>query len=373
MPGIASSGSGSTNRETVLSLISCHDMCSARALLLLIVAAGTGAALGSRAESVPPASQQIAELGDCALANGQMIQHCRVGYRLHGALNAARSNIVVVPSWYNGNSGALEELIGPGRLFDTTNWYIVSVDALGDGVSSSPSNATPEQQGIKFPSFTIGDMIGVEKRLLAEILGFNHVHAITGVSMGGLQTYQWAVSAPEFMDVAIPILGTPWPNSADLMTWTVMLRAIEMDPAYEGGNYRQEPPLFLANDLDTMFAYTSDFRARAVPVEHFPKYLREAHTAANIGANNRVWQLRALLGQNVLSGRPESSLGTMKLPKMAIITSRWDQTVNPAPSIAWARATHSRLVVLDSDCGHLATLCQPQPVIAAVKDALGAP
>jgi len=341
-------------------------------LLLAILAEAAGPALGVRAASIAPAPQRIAELGECALASGQAIERCRVGYRLHGMLNAARSNVVVVPTWYNGNSADMEELIGPGRLFDTTSWYVVSVDALGDGVSSSPSNAMPEQQGTKFPPFTIRDMVAAEKRLLTEILSFHHVHAVVGISMGGLQTYQWAASAPDFMDVAVPILGTPWPNSADLMTWTVMLRAIERDPGYEGGNYRAEPPLPLANDLDTIFGYTSDFRARAVPVDQFPKYLRDADAATNIGANNRVWQLRALLGHDVLAGAPLSSLEGMKLPEMVIVTSRWDQTVNPAPSIAWAKATHSRLMILDSDCGHLATMCQPQPVIAVVKDALGA-
>lgn len=339
-----------------------------------LLAAAAVCTAGNRSCAAPAAAVlNIAELGSCQLTNGQVIERCRLGYRLHGVLNPSRSNVVLVPTWYNGNSAELEELIGPGRLFDTADWYVISVDALGDGISSSPSNAAAEQEGTRFPAFTIGDMVAAEKRLLTEVLGLNHVHAVSGISMGGFQTYQWAVSASDFMDVAVPILGTPWPNSADLMTWTVMLRTIEIDPAYEGGNYRQEPVLRLANELDTMFAYTPEFRARAIRVDEFDKYLADSGAVAGIGANNRVWQLQALLQQDVLAGAPHASLPEVKLPKMVIITSRWDQTVNPQPSIEWAKATSSKLVVLDSDCGHLAVTCRSQQVRAAVKEALGSP
>ncbi|HEY2856992.1 MAG TPA: hypothetical protein VGJ21_01085, partial [Terracidiphilus sp.] len=90
-------------------------------------------------------AQQFADLGRCTLDIGQVIEHCRVGYRTLGTLNSAGSNAVLMPTWLNGRSEDLLPLVGPEagsrRLVDTTKYFVVLLDSLGDGVSSSPSNS----------------------------------------------------------------------------------------------------------------------------------------------------------------------------------------------------------------------------------------
>src|SRR5689334_4748127 len=102
-------------------------------------------------------AQQFADLGRCTLDNGQTIEHCRVGYRTFGTLNAAGDNAVLMPTWLNGRTEDLLALVGSEpsktRLIDSTKFYAVLLDALGDGVSSSPSNSDV-QKGAEFPAIT---------------------------------------------------------------------------------------------------------------------------------------------------------------------------------------------------------------------------
>src|SRR5271154_2778149 len=86
--------------------------------------------------------QQYAELGTCKLAGGGEIASCRLGYRTWGKLNAERSNAVVFPTWFGGTSGSVQDWIGADKLVDPEKYFIIAIDALGNGVSSSPSNSS---------------------------------------------------------------------------------------------------------------------------------------------------------------------------------------------------------------------------------------
>jgi hypothetical protein len=95
--------------------------------------------------AAPSFAQELrfAELGDFRLVSGEVIHDCRLGYRTFGKLNAEKSNAVLFPTWFTGTTENLVGLIGPGKLVDP--------DALGNGVSSSPSNSK-QQPRMRFPS-----------------------------------------------------------------------------------------------------------------------------------------------------------------------------------------------------------------------------
>ena len=152
------------------------------------------------------APQQFYNLGDFRLHGGSTLRGCRLGYRILGRLNAARSNVVLDLSYFGGTSADSIRDLGPSGFFDPADYYIIAVDALGNGVSCSPSNST-SQPGAAFPAFTIDDMVESERRLLAEHLHLAHVHAILGISMGPAAPFDAAdwhaqIRAMETLDVA---------------------------------------------------------------------------------------------------------------------------------------------------------------------------
>src|SRR4051812_36140448 len=143
------------------------------------------------------AEQQFADLGDFKLESGEVIKHCRIGYRTHGALNAEKSNAVLFPTWFGGTSADLGGSIGMGGIVDTGGLYVIAIDAIGNGISASPSNSK-DQPGQKFPAFTIRDMVNSQFRVLTDVLHLNHLRAVIGISMGGMQAFQWMASYPSF-------------------------------------------------------------------------------------------------------------------------------------------------------------------------------
>ena len=145
---------------------------------------------GASAQNKTADRQQLATLGDFKLENGAIINDCQVGYRTYGQLNAAKSNGILFPSWYGGTSKMIEQMVRPWRNVDTNKYCLIIVDALGDGVTTSPSNSV-KQHGADFPSFSIRDMVTSEYQLLNTKFGIKHLHAVMGISMGGFQTFQW--------------------------------------------------------------------------------------------------------------------------------------------------------------------------------------
>ena len=83
----------------------------------------------------------FAHLGDFTLENGQVIHDCRIGYRTYGVLAADKSNVIVVTTWFGGTTEGLEAWIGPGKLYDSSKYFVVAIDAFGDGLSSSAAKS----------------------------------------------------------------------------------------------------------------------------------------------------------------------------------------------------------------------------------------
>ena len=114
-------------------------------------------------------TQQFAEFGDFKLRDGGMIHEFRLGYRTLGKLNSGKSNAVLWPTWIGGKSQDLLPFVGPRNVVDTNKYFVVLVDAIGNGVSSSPSNSK-RQPLMRYPRFTIRDMVEAEHRLCTDVL-----------------------------------------------------------------------------------------------------------------------------------------------------------------------------------------------------------
>src|SRR5512136_2305187 len=136
----------------------------------------------------------LADLGDFRLENGQVIKDCRLGYRTFGTLNKSRSNAILFPTWLAGTSEDLVTLgfIGPSKIADTSRYFVIAVDAFGNGVSSSPSTSS-KQPGRSFPEFSMRDMVKAQHLLLTKHLHLKQLYAVIGISMGGMQAFQWVI------------------------------------------------------------------------------------------------------------------------------------------------------------------------------------
>jgi homoserine O-acetyltransferase len=325
--------------------------------------------------TAPPAraadgEQQFAELGRCVLTSGRAIENCRVGYRTFGRLNAARDNAVLMPTWLHGRSADLVPLFGDGssaqHIVDTRQFFGIAIDALGDGVSSSPSNSNA-QHGTAFPAFNLRDMVEAEYRVATEVLGLRHLHAVVGLSMGGEQTFVWSVAHPEFFDMAVPILGTPRLTAYDLQVKRIMVEMIVDDPAYRNGAYTEEPQLALANLFGNLVVTTPKYRNQATPRAKLDEFFARTEERQGIDANDRLWQLRAIMTQDVIADRTLADAARMTKVRFLVIVAAEDRLVNPQPALDWAAAIGAPVYVSHGSCAHLIMECDAAAVSSRVR------
>jgi homoserine O-acetyltransferase len=335
-------------------------------ILLLIL---FGLAL-PRAVHAADGELKFADLGQCKLESGQVITGCRVGYRTFGTLNPARDNAVLMPTWLYGRSSELISLFGDGsspqNLVDTRQFFGIAVDALSNGVSTSPSNSST-QHGTAFPAFTLRDVIAAEYRVMTEVLGLKHLHAVIGLSMGGEQTFVWAVAHPGFFDLAVPILGTPRLTSYDLQVKRIMVAAIVDDPDYRNGQYQQQPPLKLSNLFGNLVVTSPEYRNQATPRDQLESFFAQAEAPLPIDANDRLWQLKAIMTQDVVGDRSLADVARGVRPKFLVIVSAEDRLVNPQPALEWAAAVNAATYVSDGSCAHLIMTCDADAVSKRVR------
>ncbi|MBI1397177.1 MAG: alpha/beta fold hydrolase [Betaproteobacteria bacterium] len=186
------------------------------------------------------APHRIANLGDLALESGKRIEDYRQSYVVHGSLDERKENAVLVCASLTGNHHRLDFLIGPGRALDTDRFCVIATDPIGNGLSTSPSNSEG-QPGMRFPRFTIRDMVHAQHRLLTEHLGIEHLAAVVGASMGGMQALQWAVSHPDFMRKCVAM--TPMAKTS---AWAVLVTetarsCLMADPAWQEDGFHGVP------------------------------------------------------------------------------------------------------------------------------------
>lgn len=327
--------------------------------VLLFVLSVCGCAYGQ--------GQQIARIGDLKLENGNTIRDCVIGYRTYGTLNQQQNNVVLYPTALGGRSADLAANIGAGKLLDSNKYYVVAVDSLGDGVSSSPSNSKTQPR-LQFPQFSIRDMVNAEHRMLTDSLHLTHVHAVVGYSMGGMQAFQWAVSFPEFTDKVVSIAGSPQVTSWELLWQRTELLAIEADPDWNKGQYTTAPKLHLADSIFELIGHTPEYVASKTPVNEFEKFFSGQVEDGSFDATDLFRQIQACSTQDIakpLGGSLERAAGGLRAA-MLVIVNRQDHVVTPTTSVEFAKLVKAQLVELDSTCGHSAPKCEKSKVEEAV-------
>ncbi len=236
------------------------------------------------------------------------------------------------------------ELFGPGQPLDTTKFFIVLPDDIGHGKSSKPSDG----MHAKFPRYGYRDMVEAEYRLLTEGLGVNHARLIMGTSMGGMHTWLWGEIHPEFMDALMPLASLPTQISGRNRAWRrIVIDAIRNDPAWNGGDYKIQPPaLRTAGEMLWFMSGNPILRQKEAPTltktdEVLDKFVNDYVQTAD--ANDVLYAVDASRDYD-----PGPNLEKIRVPLRAINSA--DDLINPPELVILEseimRVPNGRAVVL---------------------------
>lgn len=213
---------------------------------VLVFLAVVGANL--RAAEYPPPTEGDYVIRDFKFTSGETMPELKIHYRTIGKPVKDEKGVVrnaVLVTHGTTGSGAqfirpefAGDLFGAGQPLDAAKFFIVMPDGIGHGKSSKPS----EGMHAKFPRYGYVDMVEAQFRLLTDGLGVNHARLIMGTSMGGMHTWLWASTHPDFMDALLPLASLPTQISARNRAWRRMvIDAIRNDPEWKGGDYSSQP------------------------------------------------------------------------------------------------------------------------------------
>jgi homoserine O-acetyltransferase len=186
-----------------------------------------------------------------ALDCGVTISLVEIAYETYGKLNESKSNaILALHAFYGdahaaGEGGWWNEMIGPGKAFDTDQYFVICSNVLGGcRGTTGPGSINPETGcpwAMSFPLVTIADMVRLQKMLI-DHLGITRLLAVAGGSMGGMQALEWAVTYPESVAAALPIASTARHSAQQIAFSEVGRQAIMADPDWNGGDYYSGRP-----------------------------------------------------------------------------------------------------------------------------------
>ena len=261
--------------------------------------------------------------------SGVTLPQAHVVYGTYGHLNAAKDNVVLLPSHYMANFYGYEWLIGADRALDTSHLFLVATELFGNGRSSSPSNTPAPYHGPRFPVMTIRDNVEAVHRLLTEELKVTHVRAIVGFSMGAEQAFQWAVSYPNFADRIVATSGTAKCYPHGVVRLEGQIAAITTDAAFQNGDYTAPPTKGLEAfaTVWTAWLFSQEWwrrelwRERDKPATTFDEVLNNfrTHFIPGADANDLILQMRTWEKHDVgttpgFGGDVERALRSIKVP-----------------------------------------------------------
>ena len=285
------------------------------------------------AAAFPPPATNDFVLTNFLFRSGQTLPAVRLHYLTFGhpqrdPTGTVRNGVLILHGT-TGSSGQFlgpqfaGELFGPGQPLDVSRYYVVIPDNLGHGKSSKPSDG----MHASFPHYGYSDMIAAQYRLLVEGLGVNHLRLVLGTSMGGMHTWLWGETHPEFMDALVPLASLPTQISGRNRVWRRMIMdAIQYSPDWQNGDYQSQPAgLRVAIETLYFMGENPPLRLREAPTvvradEVLDRYVTNALT--KLDANDVYYALAASTDYD-----PAPDLEKIQAPLLAINSA--DDLINP--------------------------------------------
>ena len=320
------------------------------ALSLSILAAGFASAA-----DYPAPTEGDYTIRDFKFTSGETLPELRLHYRTIGKpekdAQGKTTNAVLIMHGTTGSGAQFvprpefaDQLFAKGHPLDATKSFIILPDGIGHGKSSKPSDGLHA----KFPHYGYLDMVEAQYRLLTEGLGVNRARLVMGTSMGGMHTWLWGELHPDFMDALMPLASLPIQISGRNRAWRrVIIDAIRNDSAWNGGEYKTQPPsLRTAAEMLWFMSSNPVLRQKDAPTlaktdEILDKFVNDYVKTAD--ANDVLYALEASHDYD-----PGPNLEKIRAPLLAINST--DDLINP-PELGILeseikRVPHGRAIVI---------------------------
>ena len=240
------------------------------------------------------------------------------------------NNAVLIMHGTTGNgSGFLSDqfagnLFGKGQLLDASKYFIILTDDIGHGKSSKPSDGLK----MKFPKYNYDDMVLANYKLLTEHLEVDHLRLVMGTSMGGMHTWVWGYTYPDFMDALMPLASLPVEIAGrNRIQRKMAIKLIEMDAEWKGGDYVEQPKQGMTGAiLSLMFMVSSPLQwQKNTPTRESAEIMMDKtlnRYLSILDANDLIYAFDSSRDYN-----PQPYLSKIKAPLLAINSA--DDQVNP--------------------------------------------
>ncbi len=297
-------------------------------VLLLVIASAQG-----RAASYPAPQSGEFVVRDFKFKSGEVLPELRIHYQTLGTAKRDQKgevrNAVIVLHGTGGSSNQFLTdnfagvLFGPGQLLDANRYFIVLPDGIGHGRSSKPSDGLHA----RFPRYEYDDMVRAHHLLLTQKLGVNHLRLVTGTSMGGMHSWVWGETYPEFMDALLPLASLPVQIAGrNRMMRRMIIDSIRGDPDWQQGEYKSQPRALIAAHHILMIMSSSALQwQKQSPTRDSADQFMENWVARRVekaDANDLLYQIEASRNYD-----PSPKLETIRAPLLAINSA--DDVINP--------------------------------------------
>jgi homoserine O-acetyltransferase len=217
-------------------------------LVIVPVTIALGQPAANRTTNYPAPVEDDFIVKEFKFRSGETLPELKLHYRTIGTPTKNAAGVVnnaVLIMHGTGGTGAqflstqfASVLFGPGQPLDATKYFIILPDAIGHGGSSKPSDGLRT----KFPHYTYDDMVLAQYLLITQKLGVNHLRLVMGTSMGGMHTWVWGETYPDFMDALMPLASAPVEIAGrNRIMRRMIMEAIRNDPAWNNGDYKTQP------------------------------------------------------------------------------------------------------------------------------------
>jgi len=290
------------------------------------------AATLAAADAAEPVSGDFV-IHDFSFVSGEKLPDLKIHYRTLGtprrdASGVVRNAVLIL----HGTTGSGRQflspnfagvLFGPGQLLDSSKYFLILPDGIGHGDSSRPSDVLHA----RFPRYTYDDMVAAQHRLLVEGLKVNHLRLVIGTSMGGMHSWVWAETFPDFADGFVPLASVPTQIAGrNRVMRKMIMDDIRNDPEWKNGDYTSQPRGLQAamQILVLMTSATLPWQIAAPTRDAADRLLADQMKArlANADANNVLYAFDASREYD-----PSKTLEKISGPVLAINSA--DDVINP--------------------------------------------